>query len=57
MLVVAHRLTSVVDADCIYVLDEGAIVETGTHDTLVHQGGPYARLYQSQARDKVPAQE
>jgi ABC-type multidrug transport system fused ATPase/permease subunit len=57
VLVVAHRLTSVVDADCIYVLDEGAIVETGTHDTLVHQSGPYARLYQSQARDKVPAQE
>jgi len=57
VLVVAHRLTSVVDADCIYVLDEGAIVETGTHDTLIHQGGPYARLYQIQARDKVPAQE
>ena len=56
-LVVAHRLTSVVDADCIYVLDEGAIVETGTHDTLIHQGGPYARLYQSQARGKVSAQE
>ena len=56
-LVVAHRLTSVVDADCIYVLDEGAIVETGTHDTLIHQDGPYARLYQSQARGKVSAQE
>ncbi|MDG2077106.1 MAG: ABC transporter transmembrane domain-containing protein [Arenicellales bacterium] len=56
-LVVAHRLTSVVDADCIYVLDEGAIVETGTHDALIHQGGPYARLYQSQARGKVSAQE
>ena len=56
-LVVAHRLTSVVDADCIYVLDEGAIVEAGTHDTLIHQDGPYARLYQSQARGKVSAQE
>ena len=56
-LVVAHRLTSVVDADCIYVLDEGAIVEAGTHDTLIHQNGPYARLYQSQARGKVSAQE
>ena len=56
-MVVAHRLTSVVDADCIYVLDEGAIVEAGTHDTLIHQDGPYARLYQSQARGKVSAQE
>lgn len=46
---VTHRLTSVVNADQIYVLDQGALVEQGTHDDLVQQGGLYARLWREQA--------
>ena len=47
-LVVAHRLSTVQSADRIIVLDAGQVVETGTHDQLLKQGGLYARLAQIQ---------
>ena len=46
--VIAHRLSTVLNADVIVVLDSGRIIETGTHDELVSQGNLYARLFNLQ---------
>lgn len=48
ILVIAHRLSTVVNADQIFVLDQGSIVEHGTHDELLSLGGKYYRLWQQQ---------
>jgi ATP-binding cassette subfamily B protein len=47
-IVIAHRLSTVRDADQILVLEKGSIVERGTHDELVTQGGLYSELYNRQ---------
>lgn len=46
--VVAHRLSTIRDADNIIVMNHGSIIETGTHDSLMAQDGFYADLYNSQ---------
>jgi len=48
VLMIAHRLSTVKDADMICVLDKGRIVEKGTHDELVAANGLYSRLYKTQ---------
>ncbi|HEY4640176.1 MAG TPA: ABC transporter ATP-binding protein [Thermoanaerobaculia bacterium] len=51
-LVVSHRVSSVKDADHIIVLDEGRIVERGTHESLLAHGGYYADLYRRQTLEE-----
>lgn len=48
VLIVSHRVSSVKDADHIVVLDDGRIVERGSHEQLVERGGYYAELYRRQ---------
>lgn len=50
MLVIAHRLSTVINADCIYAVKNGEIVESGTHDELISQEGTYSDLYDTQAQ-------
>ncbi|AQR62470.1 ABC transporter [Brevundimonas sp. LM2] len=50
-LVIAHRLATVLRADRIVVMEDGAVVETGTHHELVAKGGLYARLAELQFRE------
>ncbi|KAF0116942.1 MAG: ATP-binding cassette subfamily B bacterial [Rhodobacteraceae bacterium] len=50
-LVIAHRLSTVKGADKIIVLDQGHLVEEGTHDSLMARKGLYAQLHQAQLRD------
>ena len=55
-LMIAHRLSSVVNADRILVMENGKIVESGTHNELLTQGGAYKKLwdeYQKAANWKI----
>jgi ATP-binding cassette subfamily B protein len=58
-LVIAHRLSTVLSADVILVLDHGRVAECGTHTELLGHGGLYATLYERQflAHDQPAARE
>ncbi len=57
-LVIAHRLSTVVDADQILVLDGGTLVEQGTHEQLLAKEGRYARMWRlQQSNDRVQKEE
>ena len=51
-LVIAHRLSTIERADVILVMDQGRILERGSHAELIGQGGHYARLHAMQFRDE-----
>ena len=47
-IIIAHRLSTVKNADCIYVLDHGRIIESGKHEELIRKRGKYFQLYETQ---------
>jgi ATP-binding cassette subfamily B protein/subfamily B ATP-binding cassette protein MsbA len=47
-VIISHRLSAVVNADIIYVMDDGAIVEQGTHESLIKNNGLYKAMFESQ---------
>jgi len=49
-ILISHRFSTVKMADCIYVLNSGRIIESGTHEELVRRNGTYARLFETQAQ-------
>jgi len=51
-LAIAHRLHTVSHADCIYVVEDGRVVESGRHDELLHAGGRYASFYRLQLKEQ-----
>lgn len=50
-IVIAHRLSTIRSADCIYVMDKGKVVQSGTHEELITEGGLYANLHALQFRE------
>ena len=56
VILIAHRISTVRDADLIVVLDDGRIVETGTHEDLVARNGIYAELFHQQALERELAE-
>ena len=51
IITIAHRLNTIENADCIYVVDNGVIAESGTHDEMIVGNGIYKRLYDT--KDEV----
>lgn len=49
MVLISHRLSNMTSLDCIYVIDDGQIVEQGSHNELMEQNGIYARMFSMQA--------
>ena len=51
-LIIAHRLSTIADADLIYVMENGVVVESGTHDELIHKQGTYSLMWKAQQKSK-----
>lgn len=56
-LVIAHRLSTIKHSNNIYVIDDGRVLESGDHASLVAQGGLYAELSRSQFEHDIPDDE
>ena len=56
-LVIAHRLSTVLNADLVVVVDGGTVVESGTHADLLSAGGLYAHLFETQFRNHAAVED
>ncbi len=54
MIFISHRLSSVKHADIVYMLEQGRIIESGSHTELMQQNGVYADMYRKQAENYLP---
>jgi subfamily B ATP-binding cassette protein MsbA len=54
VILIAHRLSTVIDADKIYVVANGSVAETGVHEKMIQASGPYARIYSLQTMEQAP---
>ena len=57
VIVISHKLSNTAEATCIYMLDGGAIAESGTHDELIKMKGKYAAMYNTQHKLETYAEE
>ena len=56
-IIIAHRISTIQDADKIIVIDEGRLAEEGSHEELLAQGGIYADMYNRQLLEKMKKEE
>lgn len=56
-IIIAHRLSTIRNVDCIFVLDQGRLIESGTHEELLSRKGKYYDLYEAQKKKKKPDEE
>ena len=57
VIMISHRITSLMQADCIIVMDKGEIQQMGTHDQLIKQEGPYKDIYEIQMNSDIRLME
>ncbi len=57
VILIAHRLSTVIDADRIYVVANGRVAEAGVHEDMIQASGPYARLYSLQNKEQAPREQ
>ncbi|HVE59611.1 MAG TPA: hypothetical protein VNB22_22565, partial [Pyrinomonadaceae bacterium] len=50
VVVISHSISQILDSDIIFVLKEGRVVESGTHEELYEQGGTYSEIFNASAR-------
>ena len=50
VVIISHSISQIIDADCIYVMQKGRIVESGTHEEVYSQQGAYADIFDAMAR-------
>ena len=50
VVIISHSLSQILDSDCIYVLEKGRVVESGTHDELIDLQGSYREIFDASAR-------
>ena len=57
VILISHRITSLMQADCILVMDKGEIQQMGTHEELISQDGPYRDIYEIQMNSDIRLME